>query len=189
MIVVLNGAPRSGKSSIVAAIQETFEGSWMNLGVDIARATTPPRLQPGIGLRPGEPQHPAAPSVPVLYAAFWESVAAHGRLGLDVAVDVGLYDRAVAADAARRLHELDVVFVGVHCPLDEIMKRRAAAPGEYAQVRGPAARWDRAVHPGWRYDVEVDTSLARPVECADAIAQAIADGRASAFHELGTFLA
>ncbi len=33
-IVILNGAPRSGKSSIVNAIQETFEGLWMNLGVD-----------------------------------------------------------------------------------------------------------------------------------------------------------
>ena len=35
--LVLNGAPRSGKSSIVAAVQKTFEGSWMKLGVDIAR--------------------------------------------------------------------------------------------------------------------------------------------------------
>ncbi len=33
-IIILNGAPRSGKSSIVAVIQETFDGPWMNLGVD-----------------------------------------------------------------------------------------------------------------------------------------------------------
>ena len=53
-IVVLNGAPRSGKSSIAAAIQATFDGVWMNLGVDVfARHVTPPRCQPGIGLRPG----------------------------------------------------------------------------------------------------------------------------------------
>jgi chloramphenicol 3-O phosphotransferase len=31
-IVILNGAPRSGKSSIVEAIQDTFDGVWMNLG-------------------------------------------------------------------------------------------------------------------------------------------------------------
>jgi chloramphenicol 3-O phosphotransferase len=34
-IVILNGVPRAGKSSIVAVIQETFDGPWMNLGVDV----------------------------------------------------------------------------------------------------------------------------------------------------------
>ncbi len=33
-IIILNGAPRSGKSSIATVVQETFEGVWMNLGVD-----------------------------------------------------------------------------------------------------------------------------------------------------------
>jgi chloramphenicol 3-O phosphotransferase len=33
-IVILNGTPRSGKSSIAAVIQATFDGLWMNLGVD-----------------------------------------------------------------------------------------------------------------------------------------------------------
>jgi chloramphenicol 3-O phosphotransferase len=53
-VIILNGAPRSGKSSIAAAIQETFDGPWMNLGVDVlVRQVTPPRYRPGIGLRPG----------------------------------------------------------------------------------------------------------------------------------------
>jgi chloramphenicol 3-O phosphotransferase len=99
-IVVLNGAPRSGKSSIVAAIQAEFDGVWINLGVDVARKMTPPRLQPGIGLRPGEATHHAASHVPVLYSALYDSVAAHSRLGLNVAVDVGHYDAAILADAA-----------------------------------------------------------------------------------------
>jgi hypothetical protein len=47
-IIILNGAPRSGKSSIVAAIQESFEGVWTNLGVDsyaqIRRRGTVPEL-------------------------------------------------------------------------------------------------------------------------------------------------
>jgi hypothetical protein len=52
-IVVLNGPPRSGKSSIAHAIQNTFDGVWMNLGVDGFKQMTPERFQPGIGLRPG----------------------------------------------------------------------------------------------------------------------------------------
>ena len=88
-IVLLNGATRAGKSSIAASIQERDSGLWMNVGVDVARAMTPPRHQPGIGLRPGEDRHPAAPVVPMLYAALYESIAAHSRLGLNVVADVG----------------------------------------------------------------------------------------------------
>jgi chloramphenicol 3-O phosphotransferase len=175
-VVVLNGAPRSGKSSIAAAIQETFDGAWMNLGVDVARVTTPPRLQPGIGLRPAEADHPAAPFVPTLYAALYESVAAHARLGLDVVVDVGHHDGGVLADCARRLDGLRVLFVGVRCPLETIMARRdASPPGSYATsspdepVPEPVRRWQEAVHVPGVYDLEVDTSVLTPEECAAAI--------------------
>jgi chloramphenicol 3-O phosphotransferase len=33
-IVILNGPPRSGKSSIATVIQGRFDGVWTNLGVD-----------------------------------------------------------------------------------------------------------------------------------------------------------
>jgi chloramphenicol 3-O phosphotransferase len=191
-IVVLNGAPRSGKSAIVAAIQATFDGVWMNLGVDIARAMTPPRYQPGIGLRPGEGTHHAAPLVPVLYAALYEAVAAHSRLGLNVAVDAGHYDHAILSDCARRVAGLPVLFVGVRCPLELIMERRRATnlvpddpvtPGETAPA--PVVRWQREVHRHGGYDLDVDTSVLSPEECADAIRQRLAGGPApSAFARL-----
>ena len=92
-IVVLNGAPRSGKSSIVAAIQETFDGPWMNLGVDaFVRHITPRCYRSGIGLRPGGERPELEPLVPVFYAGMYESIAAHSRLGLNVVVDVGHHD-------------------------------------------------------------------------------------------------
>jgi chloramphenicol 3-O-phosphotransferase len=47
-IVVLNGPPRSGKSSIADVIQVTFDGPWLNLGVDVfSQQVTPPALRPG----------------------------------------------------------------------------------------------------------------------------------------------
>jgi chloramphenicol 3-O phosphotransferase len=187
-IVILNGAPRSGKSSIVSAIQETFEGVWINLGVDVARKTTPPRVQPGIGLRPGEERHQAAPYVPVLYAALYDSVAAHSRVGLNVAVDVGHYDAAILTDAAKRLDGLPVLFVGVRCPIETIMiRRRASEPGAYAipaeneAIPAPVLTWQREVHGGWIYDLELDTSRLSAAECASAIGERLqseAEGRA-----------
>jgi chloramphenicol 3-O phosphotransferase len=69
-IVILNGAPRSGKSSIVAAIQETFDGPWVNLGVDtFKRHVVPKRYSPAIGLRPGGERPDLEPLIAVLYAA------------------------------------------------------------------------------------------------------------------------
>ena len=175
-VIILNGAPRSGKSTLAAAIQAAFPGTWLNLGVDSARATTPLALQPGIGLRPGESDHPAAPAVPILYAALWESVAAHARLGLNVVVDVGLYDVGIAADAARRLDAFPVLFVGVRCDLATILqRRRSAGPQLYLvandaeSVPEPVLRWQDEVHAHWTYDLDVDTSAQTPDECAAEI--------------------
>jgi len=185
-IVVLNGAPRTGKSSIVAVIQETFDGPWMNLGVDVARRMTPPRYQPGVGLRPGEEAHPVAPLVPVFYAALYDSIAAHSRQGLTVVADVGHYDRAILSDCAKRLIGLPVLFVGVRCPIEEIMRRRNAGQpgreGNYAAgtpddpVPRPVRRWQEGVASVGPYDLEVDTSVLDAAACAEAIGQRLRDG-------------
>ncbi len=161
----------------------------MNLGVDVARRMTPGSAQPGIGLRPGEPDHAAAPLVPTLWAALWESIAAHERLGLNVAVDVGLHDDGVAADGARRLDGLPVLFVGVRCPADVVIARRREHDGEpYATERAVVERWEREVHGRRAYDVEVDTSVSSPAACTLAIGERLAAGPPpSAFARLATF--
>jgi chloramphenicol 3-O phosphotransferase len=193
-IVILNGAPRAGKSSIARVIQETFEGVWMNLGVDVfARGVTPRRYQPGVGLRPGpgpgfggdKPE--LEPLIPVLYAALYESIAAHSRLGLNVVVDAGHHGAIhpqVLPDCARRLAGLPVLFVGVRCPIEEIMRRRneAGPGGGYAvgtpeePLPRPVRLWQEEVHKPGIYDLEVDTSVLSPQECAQRIRERLAEG-------------
>ncbi|RYG46012.1 chloramphenicol phosphotransferase [bacterium] len=182
-IVILNGAPRAGKSSIVAAIQAGFEGVWMNLGVDLWVQATPPAFRPGLGLRPGGERPDLEPLVAVSYAALYESVAAHSRLGLNVVIDVGHHDPAVLADCARRLSGLPVLFVGVRCPIETIMARRnAGADGLYAKgtaeepVPAPVRRWQDGVHRPGIYDLEVDTSTMSPSACAEAIGRLLKEG-------------
>jgi len=191
-IVILNGAPRSGKSSIAAAIQDRFDGPWMNLGVDAhVLHITPPRYRPGIGLRPGGERQDIEPLVPVLYAALYDSIAAHSRLGPNVVVDVGHHDayatpRGILADSARRLTGVPVLFVGVRCPVEIIMERRnrseAGREGQYATasaggaVPGPVLLWQREVHIPGIYDLEVDTSRLTAAECADAIRRRLDGG-------------
>ena len=91
-IIVLNGAPRSGKSSLAAAIQQGGDGVWLNLGVDAAMAMTPERYRPGIGLRPGGERPELEPTIQRLYAALFESIAAHSREGLNIVADLGIHD-------------------------------------------------------------------------------------------------
>ena len=198
-IIILNGAPRSGKSSIARAIQESFDGPWMNLGVDSYEQITPPQLRPGIGLRPGGERPDLEVFVPRLYAALHESIAAHSRLGLNVVTDVGHHDAYskpldCLADCARRLAGLPVLFVGVRCPIEIIMERRAASEAGRGYVTGcsddpvplPVRLWQEAVHQPGIYDLEVDTSVLGPEQCADAIRQRlIRDGeRPSAIERL-----
>jgi chloramphenicol 3-O phosphotransferase len=200
-IVVLNGAPRSGKSSIATAIQRSFDGLWLNLGVDTWFRATPERLRPGIGLRPGGERPDLEPAVGAMFAALYETIAVHSRLGVDVAADLGHHDGysrslGILPDCARRLAGLPALLVGVLCPIDVIMARRNAGPGD-APVRyetgtaevpvpPPVQRFQDAVHVPGIYDLEVDTAVLSPDACAAAIAARLDRGipSPSAFERL-----
>jgi chloramphenicol 3-O phosphotransferase len=177
--VILNGAPRSGKTSIAHALAERCPGLWVNLGVDASNGSLPERFRPGIGLRPGGERPDLEDLVVTLYAALWGSVAAHARLGLDAVVDVGLHDdysrpRRIARDAARRLEGLFVLVVGVHCPIEVVWRRRYETWGQALEdaddpMVAAVERWQSAVHAGLAYDLEVETSTWSPERCADAV--------------------
>ncbi len=198
-IVILNGAPRSGKSSIVAVIQNTFDGIWMNLGVDVfARQVTPARYQPGIGLRPGGERPALEPFLVASLNAMYGSIAAHSRVGLNVVVDVGHHDsysipRFILGSCIKHLEDLPVLLVGVRCPLEVIMERRRASfAGHYHvgslddPIPEPVRRWQSEVHQPGIYDLEVDTSLLSPEECAARIKVCLdAAPQPTAFERLG----
>jgi chloramphenicol 3-O phosphotransferase len=184
-VVILNGVPRSGKSSIAAAIQRAFDGPWLNIGVDAARRMTPERFQPGIGLRPGGERPDLEPFIVAAYAALYDSIAAHSRAGLNVVADFGHHDAysrplSILPSCARRLAGLPVLFVGVRCTLDVVMARRAASEGYVTGSGGdippPVRRWEDEVHRHGLYDLEVDTSVLTPDACAAAIADRMRDG-------------
>jgi chloramphenicol 3-O phosphotransferase len=177
-VVVLNGVPRSGKTSIARAMQERAEAAWLNLGVDAAARWLPDDLRPGIGLRPGGERPDLEDAVVRLYRALFETVAAHARQGFNVVVDVGLHESysrplSLVGDCVRRMAGLPVLFVGVHCAPDVIWRRRAETWGQARETADGAlldavARWPVAVH-AFRYDLEVDTSETSAAECAERV--------------------
>ncbi len=134
-VVILNGVPRSGKTSIAQAMQQHTEAPWLNLGVDAAARWLPDALRPGIGLRPGGERPDLEDAVVRLYRSLFDAVAAHARQGFNVVVDVGLHESysrplPVVGDCVRRMAGLPVLFVGVQCAPDVIWRRRAETWGQ-----------------------------------------------------------
>jgi chloramphenicol 3-O phosphotransferase len=183
-VVVLNGVPRSGKSSIATALGHP----WVGVGVDLfSRAVVPRGCGPGIGLRPGGERPDLEPLLPALYAALVASVAARSRSGRPVVVDVGIHDDhsrplGLRALVAAGLAGLPVLLVGVRCPLEEVVRRRDADPVGYVGstpdggIPDVVRRWEAAVHTPGTYDLEVDTSVLDPAACAAAVRRRLEAG-------------
>lgn len=145
-MVVLNGMPRSGKTSIAKALQGTTGRVWINLGLDHHIRTLPDWLSPGAGLRPFAVAHAASDDerdrllrieahVPRLYAALYASAATYAHRGFDVVMEVGHHgaysrDLAIWPDCVLELNGLTCLLVGVGCPLEVIWARREATWGQ-----------------------------------------------------------
>jgi len=180
-IIVLNGAPRSGKSTLAKAIQTDLDGNWLNIGVDAQAATMPQGLMPGIGLRPGGERPDLEPIVAALYPALFQSIASYAHAGFDIVADLGMhedYSRPldVFGAAARILGPLGALVVGVDCGIDEIMRRRNADPRGGFYVGGdtppaPVLRWQTAVHENKTYDLRLDMGVLMPEEGVGRVAE------------------
>ena len=108
------------------------------------------------------------------------SIAAAGRWPT---VETTLTERTEARALAQSLAGNDVLFVGVRCPLAVILKRLGIGDGP---VPKDVVEAHELVH-RWQYDLEVDTSVLSPAECAREIARTLVDPPVpSAFARLAT---
>jgi chloramphenicol 3-O phosphotransferase len=178
-IVILNGAPRAGKSTLARAIQLRTPGNWINWGVDAFNAILPPDLFPGIGLRPGGERPDLEPQMRRLYSVYADALVVFARAGLDVVADLGLHrDYADPFDPLAVLMEglsgLPVTMIAVDCDLDVIMSRRNADPDIYVVGPGvppPVLSWQTEVHRHWRYDLRLDMARLQPDEAAEIVSR------------------
>ena len=125
--------------------------------------------------------HPLVDETVVVYLA-------EQRLGchINVVADTGHHDDysaplGILAACARLLEGLPALLVGVRCPLDAILQRRRATGWDADRdptdpIPPPILRWQEAVHTPGIYDLEVDTSLLTPAECAAAIHHRLTSG-------------
>lgn len=165
---MLTGGSSAGKTTLGRKLQETLEGSWLLLGVDVMLWMLPRRLMhnpDGVAVRDGVITR--GDEFMRIFEAFRGSIAALVRSGIDVLIDEvtleGTVDQRLWDES---LQGLDVCWIGIRCEPD-LAAAREKARGD--RPPGIARRHAMTVHEGVRYDVEVDTGVLDPARALELI--------------------
>ncbi|MYW97605.1 AAA family ATPase [Amycolatopsis rubida] len=174
-VILLNGASSSGKSSIAAELLDVLPGPYFSLPRDAVNSMRSRTQTPEFG-------------TPEFDEVFERTVRGYHRMlaGLAAAGNGVIADHVLRPhwldDCLEVLREQEVTFVGVHCPVPEL-RRREQARGD--RPAGLAERQYPIAHAHGDYDLECDTSVHSPKECAQLIAEFIdKTGRSRAFARL-----
>jgi chloramphenicol 3-O phosphotransferase len=177
-IIILNGVGSVGKSATAHALQAVAARPFLHVTMDAFLDMVPEKLfgqpdglvfetvrdkcKPCIVIRSG-------PVVEQAMRGMRHAVAAMAAQGNNLIVDEVMLDATKAKVYRALLSPFDVRFVGLFAPL-AVLEARELARGDRAIG---LARWqfDR-VHQGITYDLEIDTALATPLECARMIRDA-----------------
>jgi chloramphenicol 3-O phosphotransferase len=190
-IIILNGTSSSGKSSTAKALQNVLDEPCWHMGMDTFIFMLPKRyLNPPLwneifeyvwldgrieAIQAGERGHQ-------LVSALHHTLRTLAQLGLNVVVDQVLLERAWVEECLALFEGLDVWFIGIQCPLDVLEQREQARKD---RTLGQARAQFHVVHRHCLYDLDVDTSLYTPEQCAAQIKAQLESGvPPQAFHRM-----
>ena len=175
-IVLLNGVGSAGKSSIAKALQTITTEPFLHVQMDAFIDMLPEALQdhadgfsfetvledykPSVVIRSG-------PVGVRAMRGMRHAIAAMAGQGNNLIVDDVIFNDQMA-EYVELLLAFDLHLIGVFAPLEVLEVREAARADRLPGL----ARWQYPrVHKGIDYDLEVDTSLLTPLECARRIQQ------------------
>jgi chloramphenicol 3-O phosphotransferase len=174
-VIILNGVGSVGKSSTAKALQAITARPFLRMAMDAFFDMLPESM---IGHPEGVVFAPATgaggPSIAIATGAVMDramrgmrrAIAAMAAAGNDLIVDDVMLGRGEADEYRALLAPFELRFVGLIAPL-AVLEARERARGD--RQLG-LARWQyERVHSGIAYDLEIDTSLASPEECARTI--------------------
>ena len=182
-VIILNGASSSGKTSILAKLQGSFEEPYLNAGIDKFIWMLPKRYldRPlwddvlGLATEPGAMGNR-------LFSSMHKVIQLLSLEGLNVIADHVRVEPAWVKECAQLLAPLPAYFVGVHCPLEVLIQREADRKD---RTLGQAEAQYPLVHKDLIYDLVVDTSLMGIEDCAFEIKRYINLGEPpNAFRQL-----
>lgn len=152
-ILLVNGASSAGKTTLCRALQDEMDEPCLYLSPDTLLFT--PGVLPLWGRFDGSSSWPG--SRRRVFDGFFRSLAAFAEAGNLVIADIVLEDAAQFGDLRRAVAVCDVLFVGLHCPLD-LLQRREIARGD--RRLGDAATDFATVHTFSDYDLGCDATEA-----------------------------
>ncbi len=174
-ILILNGASSSGKTSLLRALQTLLEEPFLDAGIDKFIWMLPKRYldRPlwdevlGRNVRAGPAGHR-------LFSGMHHAIAALSRAGNHVLADHVLVEPRWVAECAALFAPLPAYLIGLRCPLDVLEQREKQRKD---RTWGQAREQFEVVHAHVVYDLEVDTSLHGPEECAQQVRAMLEAGK------------
>ena len=183
MVIVLNGASCAGKTTLARAIQNCAREPYIIVSLDQFRDSLPNRFR-GLNSPQGTPGADGLNVVPISHTGklltdiqfgdygksvlrgMRRAIRALARDQLNVIVDDLILYQSFRDDYLKALQGLNVLFVGVHCSTEEMIRREKLREGRFP---GTAESTLSKVHSHMHYDVELDTSKSPPTELAGMV--------------------
>ena len=161
-IIFLNGASSSGKSTLARSLQAALPEPFWHFSIDHLNAA---KVLPAARITSGEFAWQGLR--PAFFDGFHRCLPELAGAGNSLIVDHIIETSTWMRQLLGLLGTLDVFFVGVHCPLQELERRER----ERGDRRIGEARTDHEiVHTFGDYDLEVNTTLALDANVAAVIA-------------------
>ena len=168
-VILLNGTSSSGKTILAKALQEKLTEPFMYVSLDGFFHLYPERF-----LNPTTQQEAEVISrlIPAVISGMHRCVASLAQAGNNVLVDHVLQEEKWLKECVDTWTGLEVLFVGVRCPL-AVTEKRETERGD--RTVGTARYQFERVHAHDCYDLDVDTSVLSVGECATRIVELMAN--------------
>lgn len=161
-IIFLNGASSSGKTTLAKVLQEKLAEPYMYVSVDNFI-----NLYPEKYLNPTNQEEMQITWQLILnvISGMNKSVAALAKTGNNIILDHLLQEEGWLEDCVECWQGLDVLFIGLRCPL-EVLEQREKERGD-RNIGNARYQFDHYQH--GIYDLELDTSILDVDECVNRI--------------------
>src|SRR5215208_710562 len=166
-IILISGTSSSGKSTLAKGLQKSLVEPFLHLQLDSYSEMLPRTDDREMFKR--------------MVRGFNRSVAVMSEEGNNLIVDHVLVDNAWLYQLHDLLREQYVLFVGLHCPLEELERRER---GRDAGRQGFARQQFENIHKGKAYDLELDTAVLSPEECVRRVLEFYEGKPPSAFQQM-----
>ncbi|MBI5946147.1 MAG: AAA family ATPase [Chloroflexi bacterium] len=163
-IIFINGTSSSGKTTLLKALQNQLHEPYLDMGIDRFIWMLPKRYfdRPLWDDVLGNAHH-SGPVGLTLFSGMHHAVAAAASRGNNILADHVFVEKAWVDECANLFAAMNAYLIGIRCPLEVLEQReRDRKDRTLGQAR---AQFD-IIHKYTTYDLEVDTSLLTPEQCA-----------------------